>query len=162
ARLFAAGVPMDLAALAARLSPSEARPHIGAVRRGPVMRIAAHLPPVRFTEPGAELGAEIFEVMEPAPALPPVLSAHAADASPVRPRPRGPTFDRRQLETLASGRISSVFGPQFARQDDYARQVRMPEPPLLLADRVLGIDGAPGEMGLGTIWTETDVTLDAW
>jgi 3-hydroxymyristoyl/3-hydroxydecanoyl-(acyl carrier protein) dehydratase len=38
----------------------------------------------------------------------------------------------------------------------------MPEPPLLLADRVLGIEGQPGAMGVGTIWTETDVTADAW
>jgi 3-hydroxymyristoyl/3-hydroxydecanoyl-(acyl carrier protein) dehydratase len=38
----------------------------------------------------------------------------------------------------------------------------MPEPPLLLADRVLGIEGAPRSLGLGTIWTETDVTRDAW
>ena len=42
------------------------------------------------------------------------------------------------------------------------RQVRMPEPPLLLADRVTGLDAEPGSMGKGTIWTETDVTHDAW
>ncbi|HEY6178752.1 MAG TPA: hypothetical protein VIX73_30080, partial [Kofleriaceae bacterium] len=77
-------------------------------------------------------------------------------------QPTGPAFTRAELETLASGQISSVFGPRFAAQDSHARQVRMPEPPLLLADRVLGIAGAPGEMGLGTIWTETDVDDDAW
>ena len=38
----------------------------------------------------------------------------------------------------------------------------MPEPPLLLADRVIGIEGEPNGMKLGTIWTETDVTEDAW
>jgi 3-hydroxymyristoyl/3-hydroxydecanoyl-(acyl carrier protein) dehydratase len=38
----------------------------------------------------------------------------------------------------------------------------MPEPPLLLADRVTGIDAEPGVLGTGTIWTETDVTPDAW
>ena len=41
-------------------------------------------------------------------------------------------------------------------------QVRMPEPPLLLADRVTGIQGEPGEMGLGTVWTETDVSESSW
>jgi acyl transferase domain-containing protein/3-hydroxymyristoyl/3-hydroxydecanoyl-(acyl carrier protein) dehydratase/1-acyl-sn-glycerol-3-phosphate acyltransferase len=71
---------------------------------------------------------------------------------------RGPKFDRAQLEILASGRISSVFGPAFADQDGFHRQVRMPMPPLLLADRVTGIDAAPGSMGTGTLWTETDVT----
>jgi acyl transferase domain-containing protein/3-hydroxymyristoyl/3-hydroxydecanoyl-(acyl carrier protein) dehydratase/1-acyl-sn-glycerol-3-phosphate acyltransferase len=74
----------------------------------------------------------------------------------------GPKFDRTQLEILASGRISTVFGPQFAGQDGYARQVRMPEPPLLLADRVTGIDAVPGSMSKGTLWTETDVRPDSW
>jgi 3-hydroxymyristoyl/3-hydroxydecanoyl-(acyl carrier protein) dehydratase len=82
--------------------------------------------------------------------------------APLKGAPTGPRFDRRQLETLASGKISSVFGPLFERQDAFVRQVRMPEPPLLLADRVLGIEGTPGEMGRGVIWTQTDVTDDAW
>ncbi len=39
----------------------------------------------------------------------------------------------------------------------------MPMPPLLLADRVLGIDAAAGAVGQkGTIWTETDIGPDAW
>ena len=38
----------------------------------------------------------------------------------------------------------------------------MPEPPLLLADRVTGLDAVPGSMGKGTIWTETDVEADSW
>jgi acyl transferase domain-containing protein/3-hydroxymyristoyl/3-hydroxydecanoyl-(acyl carrier protein) dehydratase len=111
----------------------------------------------------------------PAPiAAPPIAIAAASAKAPApvvvakkdtRPKARtpvGPAFSRQQLEVLASGKISSVFGPLFEKQDGYRRQVRMPEPPLLLADRVLGIDGAPGEMGTGVIWTETDVTEDAW
>jgi acyl transferase domain-containing protein/3-hydroxymyristoyl/3-hydroxydecanoyl-(acyl carrier protein) dehydratase len=90
-----------------------------------------------------------------AEATPP--AATTADASR-----RGPRFGRAELETLAGGRISSVFGPLFEKQDAHARQVRMPEPPLLLADRVLGIDAKPGELGVGTIWTETDVREDSW
>jgi acyl transferase domain-containing protein/3-hydroxymyristoyl/3-hydroxydecanoyl-(acyl carrier protein) dehydratase len=74
----------------------------------------------------------------------------------------GPTFDRAQLEYLSHGRISDLFGPAFRNQDDYPRQTRMPRPPLLLADRVTGIDAVPGSMGTGTIWTETDVLLDGW
>jgi acyl transferase domain-containing protein/3-hydroxymyristoyl/3-hydroxydecanoyl-(acyl carrier protein) dehydratase/1-acyl-sn-glycerol-3-phosphate acyltransferase len=92
---------------------------------------------------------------KPAPAKTITLSAQPA----VLP---GPKFDRKQLEVLAGGQISSVFGPQFKGQDGYARQVRMPEPPLLLADRVTGIDAAPGSMGKGTLWTETDVRADSW
>jgi acyl transferase domain-containing protein/3-hydroxymyristoyl/3-hydroxydecanoyl-(acyl carrier protein) dehydratase/1-acyl-sn-glycerol-3-phosphate acyltransferase len=76
--------------------------------------------------------------------------------------PHGPKFSRADLERLASGRISEVFGPRFVDQDHYERQVRMPMPPLLLADRVLGLAGEPGSMDRGTIWTETDVTPGAW
>ncbi|MFD0673404.1 beta-ketoacyl synthase N-terminal-like domain-containing protein [Cohnella sp. GCM10027633] len=71
-------------------------------------------------------------------------------------------FSREQLETLASGRISDVFGPAFAGQDGYAVQVRMPEPPLLLADRVVALTGEPLSMGRGSITTETDVRNDSW
>jgi 3-hydroxymyristoyl/3-hydroxydecanoyl-(acyl carrier protein) dehydratase/1-acyl-sn-glycerol-3-phosphate acyltransferase len=74
----------------------------------------------------------------------------------------GPKFSRAQLEQLASRPISAIFGPAFERQDRYARQVRMPEPPLLLANRVTGIDALPGSMSTGTIWTETDVGDEAW
>ncbi|HVI00955.1 MAG TPA: hypothetical protein VM869_19695, partial [Enhygromyxa sp.] len=66
------------------------------------------------------------------------------------------------MEIHASGKISTLFGPQFAQQDGHLRQVRMPEPPLLLADRVTGLAAEPMSMKLGTIWTETDVREDAW
>ena len=75
----------------------------------------------------------------------------------------GPKLDREQLEHVASGKISEVLGAIFAQQDDYERQVRMPMPPLLLADRVLGIDAEAGAYGQkGVIWTETDVREDSW
>ena len=74
----------------------------------------------------------------------------------------GPKYTRGDLEILASDKISRVFGTLFERQDGFPRQVRMPEPPLLLADRVTGIDAKPGSMGLGRIFTETDVLPDSW
>src|SRR6185503_16195597 len=55
-----------------------------------------------------------------------------------------------------------VFGELFKAQDSYSRQVRMPQPPLLLADRVTGIDATAGSMETGTIWTETTVAPDRW
>lgn len=72
------------------------------------------------------------------------------------------TFSRQQLLIHASGRISEIFGPEFREQDGFPRQVRMPEPPLLLADRVCSLSGEPGSMGAGTIVTETDIPADAW
>lgn len=74
----------------------------------------------------------------------------------------GPKWDRDELITLSSGKISSLFGPLFEQQDGYRRQVRMPMPPLLLADRVTGLDAVAGSMGKGRIWTETDVSWDSW
>ncbi len=74
----------------------------------------------------------------------------------------GPKFHRTQLEELASGKISNVFGPLFRQQDPYDIQVRMPEPPLLLCDRVTGIQGEAGSMSTGIIWTESDVKEDSW
>lgn len=85
---------------------------------------------------------------------------------PANPLPRNGVsaiaLDRNDLEFLANGPISTVFGPLFAAQDGRRRQTRMPAPPMLLADRVLRIDATPGSMGTGTIWTQTDVRLDSW
>ncbi|MFI6475260.1 beta-ketoacyl synthase N-terminal-like domain-containing protein [Streptomyces sp. NPDC050516] len=80
-----------------------------------------------------------------------------------------PVFGRAQLEHLASEAVSTLFGPKFAAQDAYEVQTRMPEPPMLLADRVTGIDAVPAalaelgpEHATGTIRTETDIRLDSW
>lgn len=90
------------------------------------------------------------------PSHPNLAQESRADALP------GPKFSRQQLEHLASDRISTIFGRAFEHQDGYPRQVRMPEPPLLLVDRVTGIHAVPGSMGTGAIWTETDIGDDAW
>ncbi|MFZ5781267.1 MAG: beta-ketoacyl synthase N-terminal-like domain-containing protein [Pseudomonadota bacterium] len=82
--------------------------------------------------------------------------------TPAEPETLAPPYDRSQLETLTRGRISTVFGSRFRGQDGYARQVRMPMPPLLLADRVVAIDAPAAELGKGRIVTETDIAPDAW
>ena len=98
-------------------------------------------------------------------------SAAISDRPPTPPNTQYPSpntgrpalFTRDDLLTHASGEISQIFGPDFARQDPYPRQTRMPEPPLLLVDRVTGIDAEQGAMeSKGVIWTETDVRPDAW
>ncbi|MDX1493365.1 MAG: hypothetical protein R3253_04850 [Longimicrobiales bacterium] len=76
--------------------------------------------------------------------------------------PDTPWLSREDLEIHAGGKISEIFGELFEKQDGYARQVRMPEPPLLFADRALTIEGEPGSMGKGRVVTETDVKEDAW
>jgi 3-oxoacyl-(acyl-carrier-protein) synthase/3-hydroxymyristoyl/3-hydroxydecanoyl-(acyl carrier protein) dehydratase/1-acyl-sn-glycerol-3-phosphate acyltransferase len=114
------------------------------------LRVRQHAEAVLLGVRGAATGNGLRPTLEPV-------------APPAPKQVRHPRrFDRAQLEELASGTISVHFGPMFAEQDSYRRQVRMPQPPLLLADRVLDIDAEPGSMGTGTIWTETDVRVDAW
>lgn len=74
----------------------------------------------------------------------------------------GIKLDKEGLKVHSSGKISEIFGPMFEQQDPYDVQVRMPEPPLLLADRLLGIDAEPGQHKTGTLWTQTDVNEDSW
>ncbi len=76
--------------------------------------------------------------------------------------PVGPKFNKEQLMIHACGNISEIFGPKFKEQDKYDLQVRLPMPPLLLVDRVTGIEGEPLQLGSGTLWTETDITWDSW
>ncbi len=75
----------------------------------------------------------------------------------------GPKWGRRELEILASDRISKIMGPQFEPIDQYEPIVRMPMPPLLLADSVLGIAAEPLSMSSqGKLWTESVVEEDNW
>ncbi|RME27018.1 MAG: 3-hydroxyacyl-[acyl-carrier-protein] dehydratase FabA, partial [Deltaproteobacteria bacterium] len=103
-----------------------------------------------------------------APPLPATARQHDGRVPPApldpaaKPRPTGLTLDRDGLLIHASGNISEIFGPLFRPQDRWERVCRMPEPPLLLADRVVGLDAEPASMGTGTIWTETDVRTDSW
>ncbi|HVW07710.1 MAG TPA: phosphopantetheine-binding protein, partial [Bryobacteraceae bacterium] len=100
-----------------------------------------------------DLPSEIVPVFAPAP-------AHRENL--LNAGKPGPKLDRRALEAIASGPIAPVLGPLFEEQDGFRRVVRMPEPPLLLVDRVTGIKGTPYSMGQGTIWTETDIAADGW
>ncbi|MER5176973.1 beta-ketoacyl synthase N-terminal-like domain-containing protein [Streptomyces sp. NPDC002896] len=138
-----------------------------AARPAPALAAAVPLPVPAPAAPAATTSTPAAVPAAPA-ATAPVPSA-AAPALPTTPAPPhahahhpGPKFTRDQLEQLASGRISELFGPLFAAQDGLRRQTRMPQPPMLLADRVTGIDAVPASMGTGTIWTETDVRPDSW
>ncbi|MGQ4599721.1 beta-ketoacyl synthase N-terminal-like domain-containing protein [Nocardia sp. R6R-6] len=93
---------------------------------------------------------------------PPPPTVSTTSVGPVRRRPSGATFDRAQLEALSAGPIAAVLGHEYAAVDSYRRVIRMPSPPLLLPDRVIGMDGEPGTWDGGVIWTETDVPVDGW
>ncbi len=96
------------------------------------------------------------------PAAPPAPLPEPAPAIKPAERFPGPSLSREDLLVHAAGKISHIFGPQFEQQDGFEVQVRLPEPPMLLVDRVLGISGEPGSMDKGVIWTETDIPHDAW
>ena len=102
--------------------------------------------------------------LRPSPPRPSPPAA-SSPAAPIVPEPRiepGVHLTRADLETHAGGRISTIFGPAFAKQDGFHRQVRMPMPPLLLADRCTEILAKPGVLGRGSLRTETDVKPDSW
>jgi len=88
--------------------------------------------------------------------------APVRSAPPTIPMHPGPKLASRELEELASGSVASVFGPAFADLDGPRRRLRLPMPPFLFVDRVTGIEGVPGSMGPGAIWTETDVLDSSW
>ncbi|WP_146151887.1 beta-ketoacyl synthase N-terminal-like domain-containing protein [Ahniella affigens] len=130
----------------------------------------APTPIVAQTAPRSEPSVNVSTVPEapPAPVLrpeprpaPASIAVQTATIPALAP-PTGPTFSREQLEVHADGAISRIFGPAFTGQDHYLRQVRMPKPPLLLADRVVGLDAEPMALGKGRIWTETDVGSQTW
>ncbi len=96
-----------------------------------------------------------------APAAPPVKVNSGTIPLPVR-RPQGPAWDRPAIEASTRGAMSALFGDAFKPQDKYARQVRLPVPPLLLVDRITGLDGEAQVESHGIIWTETDLKPDDW
>jgi 3-oxoacyl-(acyl-carrier-protein) synthase len=109
----------------------------------------------------------------PAPAAAPLAKKTTRGLQPNPfPRPVGRSWNRDELKIDASGKISEIFGPEFAPQDACVVQTRMPMEPMLLADRVTGIDATPAAMLLpleadpkrrkGTVWTETDITRESW
>lgn len=96
------------------------------------------------------------------PALPPPTSIVSGRQPLARRAPTGKAWNRPTIDAASRGPMSAFFGEAFAEQDKYARNVRLPAPPLLLVDRITGIDAAPLVDGKGVIWTETDLTADHW
>ena len=165
----AGGEPFETMAAPPRLPPTRrwsplSSEAVAAVSQAPVApSLAEHHRQLAelhtaFLRRQAELHAHFLRAVFPRVAAP----APAPTPEPAPPARPGPRLSRADLEALAWGPVSAVLGPRFRAQDGFSRVVRLPEPPLLLVDRVTGIAGEPGSMGLGTIWTETDIPPDAW
>lgn len=86
--------------------------------------------------------------------------------APVSSPPSDPVkpllYDKDACLTFARGRVADVLGSRFEVVDTYPVRVRLPEPPLMLVDRILSISGTKGTPGKGEIVTEHDVLPDAW
>ncbi len=177
--LFADGRSPDMAKVSATLEAARKTGWSHASGPSPKLTHPAHLPAPRL-DPITDTEAPMTDraIMPVAPSLArPNFGTLVADIPQRAPAPNsiptsklalppfpptGPSFARPQIEKASTGLISDLFGEAFSRQDQYRRQVRLPNPPLLLVDRITGIDAAPLTEGKGRIWTETDVNEDAW
>lgn len=76
-------------------------------------------------------------------------------------------FDREQCMEIAIGSIENVLGAEFADIDNYPTRVRLPDEPLMLADRIISIDGEIDSLKNnpntnGRVITEHDVLPGSW
>lgn len=185
--LFAQGYPVRIDRIAARLDDARAHPW----RTAPPYRISrpAHAPrpvlPARtmletglprapdlpvpvYAQVKAETPPSTPQDFPPPPGgasirIAPAPVAVLSGAQPLlRVSPAGPCWTRAEIEDSTRGPMSTFFGDAFAEQDQYARNVRLPAPSLLLVDRITGLDALPAVESTGRIWTETDLKADAW
>ncbi|MCP4756460.1 MAG: PfaB family protein [Proteobacteria bacterium] len=82
------------------------------------------------------------------------------DAGPVEPV--DVVWDEADLLEFAGGKIANVFGQEYEIIDTYKYRVRLPLPPYLLVNRVVGIDAQRGEFRPSSLTTEYDVPRNAW
>lgn len=186
ATLFARGYPVRIDRIAARLDEARKNPwrhaepykvsrpaHLpapvlrptrratGGLPAAPPLPPPVYLPQVRDAAPQGRIpfpsapGAKAAKLPPPAGVV--------SGRTPLAPRqPTGKAWDRDAVEASARGEMSTFFGETFKAQDQYTRQVRLPAAPLLLVDRITGIDAEAGVEGAGVIWTETDLSAGGW
>ncbi len=95
-----------------------------------------------------------------------LLAHHLSHPSEIRPRTPNPeprtAFDRDMCMEFAVGSVAKVLGPEFAVVDTYKVRVRLPDEPLMLADRILSVEGEKASLSSGRVVTEHDVFPGAW
>ena len=79
-----------------------------------------------------------------------------------RVKPAGVIWDEADLLEFAGGKIAHVFGDDYAIIDSYKYRVRLPLPPYLLVNRVVGLNAEKGEFKPSSLTTEYDVPYNAW
>ncbi|MCP4699205.1 MAG: hypothetical protein GY862_20485 [Gammaproteobacteria bacterium] len=71
-------------------------------------------------------------------------------------------MSKKMCMEFAVGSIAKTLGAEFAQVDTHPTRVRLPDEPLMLADRILDIQGEARSMGSGKVITEHDVLEGAW
>ena len=71
-------------------------------------------------------------------------------------------FDQEDLKEFATGKISNVFGNEYAAIDTYSRRVMLPMDPYLLVSRVTKLNAKLGEFKPSFMQTEYDIPYNAW
>ena len=71
-------------------------------------------------------------------------------------------MDREACMEFATGSIGKVLGKMFEEIDSYPTRVRLPDEPLMLADRILSVSGEPLSLTSGSTVTEHDIKENAW
>lgn len=70
-------------------------------------------------------------------------------------------WDENDLLTFATGKISDVFGSEYAIIDSYKRRVMLPMPPYLLVSRVTRLDAKINEYKPSLVTTEYDIPYNS-
>ena len=109
----------------------------------------------------AALLAQLLGAQSPVAALPSTQVPHVQNALPA-PNVNAARFNRELCMEFAVGSLGKMLGPQFAVVDSYPSRVRLPDEPLMLADRIIEVEGEPGSMTSGRCVTEHDVRPGAW
>jgi len=73
-----------------------------------------------------------------------------------------PLFDRDMCFEFARGSVGRMLGREFAELDGFPTRVRLPDEPLMLVDRIMGVEGEPRSMTHGRVVTEHDIHPGAW
>lgn len=120
-----------------------------------VEALGANAPP---TSPGSAPDAE-----SPTPLTSPLpVQKSPPEEAPSIPDVPPRSLDRRQCLEFAVGSIANVLGRDYAEVDSHPTRVRLPDEPLMLADRILDIEGQPLSMEPGRVVTEHDIHPEAW
>jgi 3-hydroxymyristoyl/3-hydroxydecanoyl-(acyl carrier protein) dehydratase len=71
-------------------------------------------------------------------------------------------FDEAAVLEFAEGKVSRVFGQDFAKVDTFPMRVRVPSPPFMALSRITKIEARPGTLEPCSIQTEFTIPNPAW